>query len=157
MAPLAVALGATIIEKHFTMDRTLPGPDHAASLEPDELKQMIHNIRTAEQAMGSSVKAPTAYKIPAFEVYPKEKIPEKPIRKPKRPFRKKFPTVSIIIDDIGYHRKLAEKLILLDNNLTFSILPFRNQWKRASLKATSLASVWTAIRAPARKPIPIST
>jgi polysaccharide deacetylase 2 family uncharacterized protein YibQ len=73
---------------------------------------------------------PTAYKIPAFEIYPKEKIPEKPISKPKRPFRKKFPTVSIIIDDIGYHRKLAEKLIRLDNKLTFSILPYAPHRKR---------------------------
>ena len=64
MAALAVGLGATVIEKHFTMDRKLPGPDHAASLEPDELQQMIRNIRTAEQAMGSSVKAPTPSELP---------------------------------------------------------------------------------------------
>jgi len=78
----------------------------------------------------NAVKEPTAYKIPAFEIYPKEEIPEKPIPKPKHPFRKKFPTVSIIIDDIGYHRKLEEKLILLDNNLTFSILPYAPHRKR---------------------------
>ncbi len=77
-----------------------------------------------------AVKAPTAHKVPAFEIYPKEEIPAKPILKPKRPFRKKFPTVSIIIDDIGYDRKLAEKLILLDNNLTFSILPYAPHRKR---------------------------
>ena len=55
----AVAMGATIIEKHFTMDRTLPGPDHAASLEPGELKKMIQEIRRIESALGSGVKAPT--------------------------------------------------------------------------------------------------
>jgi len=77
-----------------------------------------------------AVKAPAVHKIPAFEIYPKEEITEKPIPKPKRPFRKKFPAVSIIIDDIGYHRKLAEKLILLDNNLTFSILPYAPHRKR---------------------------
>lgn len=68
VAPLAVALGATIIEKHFTMDRQLPGPDHAASLEPDELQQMIQNIRTTEQVMGSPVKAPTASELPVRDV-----------------------------------------------------------------------------------------
>ena len=48
----AVALGATVIEKHFTLDRTLPGPDHKASLEPDELKAMVNAIRNIEQAVG---------------------------------------------------------------------------------------------------------
>lgn len=55
----AVAMGATIIEKHFTLDRNMDGPDHKASLEPDELKQMITSIRKIEKAMGSGVKAPT--------------------------------------------------------------------------------------------------
>jgi len=48
----AVALGATVIEKHFTLDRTLPGPDHNASLEPDELKAMVSAIRNIEKAVG---------------------------------------------------------------------------------------------------------
>lgn len=52
----AVSLGADIIEKHFTLDRTLPGPDHVASLEPSEMKQMIDAIRNIEQAMGSGLK-----------------------------------------------------------------------------------------------------
>lgn len=47
----AVALGATVIEKHFTLDRTLPGPDHKASLEPDELKAMVSAVRNIEQAV----------------------------------------------------------------------------------------------------------
>lgn len=50
----AVALGATIIEKHFTLDKTLPGPDHKASLEPDELKAMVSAIRNIEKAIGGS-------------------------------------------------------------------------------------------------------
>lgn len=54
----AVARGATIIEKHFTLDRGLPGPDHAASLEPDELAQLVRGIRVVEQALGSAVKFP---------------------------------------------------------------------------------------------------
>ncbi|MDE6637335.1 MAG: N-acetylneuraminate synthase, partial [Muribaculaceae bacterium] len=52
----AVAMGASVIEKHFTLDRTLPGPDHVASLEPHELKAMVDAIRNIEIAAGSSVK-----------------------------------------------------------------------------------------------------
>ena len=52
----AVALGATMIEKHFTLDRNLPGPDHLASLEPDELKSMVSQIRNIEMALGVGVK-----------------------------------------------------------------------------------------------------
>lgn len=50
----AVVLGATVIEKHFTLDRNLPGPDHAASLEPSELKAMVNAIRNIEKAVGGS-------------------------------------------------------------------------------------------------------
>ena len=52
----AVALGATVIEKHFTMDRNLPGPDHKASLEPGELKTMVEAIRNIEVALGDGTK-----------------------------------------------------------------------------------------------------
>ncbi len=56
----AVALGATIIEKHFTLDRTLPGPDHLASLEPTELKEMVTAIRNIELALsGDGIKMPS--------------------------------------------------------------------------------------------------
>ena len=54
----AVARGATFIEKHFTLDRKMPGPDHKASLEPTELAQMIRQIRDLQQAMGDGVKCP---------------------------------------------------------------------------------------------------
>ena len=56
----AVALGACVIEKHFTLDKSLPGPDHRASLEPAELKQMVGAIRDVEKALGTSTKRPTA-------------------------------------------------------------------------------------------------
>lgn len=59
VAIAAVALGATVIEKHFTLDRTLPGPDHKASLEPDELVAMVAAIRNIEQAMGDGIKRPS--------------------------------------------------------------------------------------------------
>jgi sialic acid synthase SpsE len=57
--PLAVALGATVLEKHFTLDNTLPGPDHKASLEPKELAEMIIRIRDVEKILGSTEKKPT--------------------------------------------------------------------------------------------------
>lgn len=60
----AVALGATVIEKHFTLDKTLSGPDHQASLDPEELAQLIAQIRVAELALGSDVKAPTVSELP---------------------------------------------------------------------------------------------
>lgn len=56
LPPLAVALGAVVIEKHFTLDRDMKGTDHACSLEPDELRQMIADIRSAEIALGRSDK-----------------------------------------------------------------------------------------------------
>jgi N,N'-diacetyllegionaminate synthase len=49
-------MGATVIEKHFTLDRNLSGPDHKASLEPDELKAMVAAIRNIEKALGSGIK-----------------------------------------------------------------------------------------------------
>jgi len=55
----AVALGATVIEKHFTLDRNLPGPDHRASLEPNELKSMVKAIRNIEKAVGDGIKQPS--------------------------------------------------------------------------------------------------
>lgn len=56
VAIAAVALGATVIEKHFTLDKSLPGPDHKASLEPDELKGMVFAIRNIEIALGDGIK-----------------------------------------------------------------------------------------------------
>jgi N,N'-diacetyllegionaminate synthase len=56
----AIALGASIIEKHFTLDKNLPGPDHKASLNPEELKDFVTRIRNLEIAMGSHIKGPSA-------------------------------------------------------------------------------------------------
>ncbi|MEJ6981623.1 N-acetylneuraminate synthase [Pedobacter sp. P351] len=64
----AVALGANVIEKHFTLDRTSPGPDHSASLEPDELKAMVTAIRNIESALGSSVKEPSSSEKKNIEI-----------------------------------------------------------------------------------------
>lgn len=56
VAIAAVALGSCIIEKHFTIDKQLPGPDHAASLDPEDFRTMVKGIRTAESALGSPIK-----------------------------------------------------------------------------------------------------
>lgn len=63
IAIAAVARGASVIEKHFTLDRALPGPDHAASLEPGELAQMVRGIRAVELALGHSIKQPAPAEI----------------------------------------------------------------------------------------------
>lgn len=59
----AVALGAKVIEKHFTLDRKMPGPDHAASLEPAELKALVKSIRHISNALGSPIKRPTTIEL----------------------------------------------------------------------------------------------
>jgi N,N'-diacetyllegionaminate synthase len=59
----AAALGASVIEKHFTLDRNLPGPDHRASLEPHELRGMVTAIRNIEKAMGTGIKKPSPSEI----------------------------------------------------------------------------------------------
>jgi len=59
VAVAAVAMGAAVIEKHFTLDINMPGPDHRASLEPDELAAMIKAIRNIERALGSGIKIPS--------------------------------------------------------------------------------------------------
>jgi N-acetylneuraminate synthase len=63
IAIAAAARGAAVIEKHFTLDRSLPGPDHAASLEPSELAELIATIRQIEKALGSGIKDPQACEL----------------------------------------------------------------------------------------------
>lgn len=80
----AVALGAKIIEKHFTLDRTLPGPDHTASIEPDELKAMIRSIRHVELALGHSRKAPGVSEMKNIPIVRKSLVAAEPIKKGQR-------------------------------------------------------------------------
>ncbi len=77
----AVALGATVIEKHFTLDKTMPGPDHKASLEPDELKAMVDAIRNIEMALGTGEKHVTASERPNMIVARKSIVAAREIRK----------------------------------------------------------------------------
>ncbi|WP_061205816.1 N-acetylneuraminate synthase [Leptospira santarosai] len=89
----AVALGASVIEKHFTLDRSLPGPDHKASLEPNELKTMVRSIRNVELSLGDGIKKPSnselknisiarrsivaAFSIKAGEIFTRENLTAK--------------------------------------------------------------------------------
>lgn len=77
----AVALGADIIEKHFTLDKSLPGPDHRASLDVPELKAMVSAIRNIEQAIGSAEKHVTDSERPNIEVARKSIVAAKDIRR----------------------------------------------------------------------------
>jgi N,N'-diacetyllegionaminate synthase len=61
---LSIGMGACVIEKHFTMDKSLAGPDHLASMSPEELKEMVRAIRDAESALGTGVKKPSENEIP---------------------------------------------------------------------------------------------
>lgn len=76
----AVARGASIIEKHFTLSRSMPGPDHKASLEPAELKNMITAIREVEAALGRSQKIPTPKELDTKKVARKSLVAAKPIK-----------------------------------------------------------------------------
>jgi N,N'-diacetyllegionaminate synthase len=87
----AVALGASVIEKHFTLDRNLPGPDHKASIEPDELKEMIISIRQVEKALGDGKK----------QIMPSEKD-----------------NVNVVRKSIVARKKIAINEILSEDNIT---------------------------------------
>lgn len=77
----AVALGASVIEKHFTLDRSLPGPDQKASLEPHELRLMVDEIRQVEAALGSPEKLVDEVERPNIEVARKSIVALRPIKK----------------------------------------------------------------------------
>jgi N-acetylneuraminate synthase len=77
----AVARGAVIIEKHFTLDRNLPGPDHKASLEPEELRRMAASIRQIETALGNGLKQPTASELKNMAVARKSLVANGKIKK----------------------------------------------------------------------------
>ena len=77
----AVAMGASCIEKHFTLDKNMEGPDHKASLEPDELKAMVKAIRNIELALGSSVKKPSKSETPNIAVARKSIVANTEIKK----------------------------------------------------------------------------
>jgi N,N'-diacetyllegionaminate synthase len=77
----AVAMGAKVIEKHFTLDRSMEGPDHKASLEPDELRAMVRAIRNIEKALGSGIKKPSPSEKPNITVVRKSIVAKETIKK----------------------------------------------------------------------------
>ena len=79
IAIAAVAMGATLIEKHFTLDRGLPGPDHRASIEPDQLTLMIRAIRNVELAMGDGIKRPSVSELRNRPIARKSLVAARPI------------------------------------------------------------------------------
>ncbi|MHA1239281.1 MAG: N-acetylneuraminate synthase family protein [Promethearchaeota archaeon] len=124
---VCVSLGASIIEKHFTVDRKLKGPDHNFALEPNELKKMIINIRETEAALGSPVKfRPVSennlYKIARRSIVAKKKIPKDKIidasdiqiKRPGYGISPKF--IDIIIG------RRAKKDIELDDIITWDLV-----------------------------------
>jgi N,N'-diacetyllegionaminate synthase len=74
-------MGATIIEKHFTLNKNMEGPDHKASLEPDELKAMVQAIRNIEKALGSGVKKPSPSELKNKPIARKSIVAARNIRK----------------------------------------------------------------------------
>ena len=77
----AVAMGAEIIEKHFTLDKNMEGPDHKASLEPAELKLMVQQIRNIEVALGNGIKRPNKSEAENAKVVQKSILAKRPIKK----------------------------------------------------------------------------
>ena len=77
----AAALGACVIEKHFTLDRNMEGPDHKASLEPWELKAMVEGIRRIESALGKDVKQVSASEKANIDIVRKSIVADRAIRK----------------------------------------------------------------------------
>lgn len=77
----AVALGATVIEKHFTLDRNMVGPDHKASIEPNELKQMVKSIRHIEEALGTGIKRPCESELENLHISRKSIVASRNIAK----------------------------------------------------------------------------
>ena len=77
----AVAMGARVIEKHFTLNRELPGPDHKASLEPQELKMMVESIRNIEKALGNGIKEPSKSELKNREIVRKSIVAKRDIKK----------------------------------------------------------------------------
>ena len=77
----AVAMGASCIEKHFTLDCNMEGPDHKASLEPDQLKEMVKAIRNIELALGSNIKKPSKSELPNIQIARKSIVAKTKIKK----------------------------------------------------------------------------
>jgi len=84
VAVAAAARGARVIEKHFTLDKTLPGPDHQASLDPGEFRSLVESIRQVEAALGSGLKISSPAELKNRDVVRKSLVAARSIRKGER-------------------------------------------------------------------------
>jgi N-acetylneuraminate synthase len=96
-AVAAVALGATVIEKHFTLNRNLPGPDHQASIEPEKLGEMVQAIRDVERSLGTAKKLPTPSELKNRDIVRKSLVAARQIREGER-----FSAEDLICKRPGY-------------------------------------------------------
>lgn len=112
----AVALGAKVIEKHFTISRNMDGPDHKASLEPQELKQMVESIRNIEKAMGNGEKTPQQSEISNKKVVRKSIVANREIKKDEILSEENLTTKRV---GSGLSSKLWDEIIGLKANYEF--------------------------------------
>jgi sialic acid synthase SpsE len=80
----ATALGAVAIEKHYTLDRTMKGPDHQASIEPDELKRLVNGVRFVKSALGDGIKRPVACELANLSLIRRSLVATRSLRKGER-------------------------------------------------------------------------
>lgn len=112
----AVALGAKVIEKHFTISRDMDGPDHKASLEPQELKQMVESIRNIEKAMGNGEKTPQQSEISNKKVVRKSIVANREIKKGELLNEENLTTKRV---GSGLSSELWDEVIGLKSNYEF--------------------------------------
>ena len=123
----AVALGATVIEKHFTLDKSMPGPDHSCSSNPEELKDLIYGIREIEKSLGSKSKKPTKIEIINAKGMKRSLVTKVNIKKGEKITEEhitfKRPSDGL---DVNYYdlilNKTAKTDILKDTQLSFDLI-----------------------------------
>jgi len=123
----AVALGATVIEKHFTLDKSMPGPDHSCSSNPEELKDLIYGIREIEKSLGSKSKKPTKIEIINAKGMKRSLVTKVNIKKGEKITEEhitfKRPSGGL---DVNYYdlilNKTAKTDILKDTQLNFDLI-----------------------------------
>lgn len=104
----AVTLGASVVEKHFTINRQLPGPDHPFALEPNELRTMVQEIRNAERSLGSPIKKRTKSEEEMYKLGRRSIFAVKDIAKGEEVKRE---TLAILRPGIGVHPRFLEEII----------------------------------------------
>ena len=113
----AVALGAAVIEKHFTLDRSMAGPDHKASLEPEELQQMVQSIRNVEVALGDGIKQPSEAEQKNIKIARKSIVAKYNIKKGEKFYQKNLTTKR---PGNGISPMLWDNIIGMEANRDFS-------------------------------------